>query len=47
MAKLTRANVVSRGYNKLPRYGYFWGGAGEIGTTYIQPGKHANGLYYV
>ena len=45
MAKLTRANVVSRGYNKLPRYGYFWGGAGEIGTTYMDSGNY-DGYYY-
>ena len=47
MAKITRTDVIQRGYHWVQRYGYFWGGYGYFGTTSIQPGDHANGLYYV
>lgn len=45
MAKLTRSEIVARGYNYVPRFGYFFGGAGIKGTSYIQSGKY-NGYYY-
>lgn len=45
MAKITRSEIIARGYRYLPQFGYFYGGAGIKGTTSMQPGKY-NGYYY-
>ena len=45
MARLTRTERVGRGYNYLPQFGYFWGGIGILGTTYMSSGEYG-GYYY-
>lgn len=45
MAKITRTEIIGRGYNYLPQFGYFWGGAGILDTTYMSSGKF-DGYYY-